>query len=147
MLEELSKRLEMRRLDYETLLQQEHTVEEIYSKFAHLQGRQQITVSVYGNALYFYIYPENFDFSEEKLIPYLSEVFSVVWAKRVSEDEVIYQAQFIWENKNIYINIMPRVKGTCRIIKVATGNTKMSSKWVEFEVPEFEYLVDCGEED
>ena len=147
MLEELSKRLEMRRLDYETLLQQEHTVEEIYSKFAHLQGRQQINVSIYGTALHFYIYPENFDFSEEKLIPHLSEVFAVEWSKSVCETEITYQAKFTWENKNIYLNIIPRVEGTCRIIKVATGNTKMSSKWVEVEVPEFEYLVDCGEED
>ncbi|MBU0791965.1 MAG: hypothetical protein KKC55_16075, partial [Gammaproteobacteria bacterium] len=87
---------------------------------------------------------------ELNIMPKLSDALGVRWSRIVNSDNLTYSSDLDDEYSDgyrIYLNVTVKVSDTCTIIKRGTGKTKTVSKYVEVEVEEFEYVVDCSEVD
>ena len=143
----LEERLKQRKKDYETLVRQEHFLEEIYEKLSHLVERDYLRASVHDTAIHIYIHPSGIDFTELTLIPALSDIFEAKWDKRILDSSIVYTTVIRKEGKStIFFNISPNIEGTCQFLKIPTGRVHKVRKQIEVDEPEYEIVMDCGEE-
>ena len=85
--------------------------------------------------------------SELNVINKLSEELGIKWNRTIMENHLSFSAIHTLPNGyKFHIEVLPNLEtDSCRIICKATGRTKKQSKYIEVDVPEIEYYLDCGE--
>lgn len=147
MIESLEKRLADHKEHFQKLQTSEYKCQRVIDQLPKDFFAENDNVTIYDDSAYFYLYPENIDDAELRIVPIISDLFGPHWSKTVERELVTYRFWHAVEGYYVSFNVTPRVKGTCQIIAVATGKTKRTRKWVDVEEPEVEYKVDCSDLD
>lgn len=106
------------------------------------------SINTYSDCVYVYVYVEDVEEAEMRIIPALSEVFEYgKWKSLVGQDSVSYEADFDSFGYTIHIRLHWKEvkKGTCSIMAFPTGRTRKVLKHVEIDEPIMEYKVNCSE--
>lgn len=153
------KTLEERRAEREKelikLLRAEQQTEDLLKRFPkELLLDEKSSLRVYAGHAYLELNPESLELTEIEILPNIAEEFGCKWSRYIGEGQIAYTTTIIEDlayqddikTFHLYVNIYPKIPGTCRIIKKLTGKTKIEHQHVSIEVPDFDYLIDCGEE-
>ena len=147
MIKSLNERIAARTEEFNKGIANEHNVQKVLDVIeAKMPLSEMDVVSVYDAYAYIYIHPKDFDAFEIEILPYISELFDVHWKRHVTQATISYNTSISENGSLIRVHASPRVPGTCKIISHPTGKMIKQQKYVEIDVPEVEYLVECFEE-
>jgi hypothetical protein len=138
----LEERLQEREDAHKALCDNEHAAEHHLNhiKALNLTSCEINGLSVYVEQVFLHLSIKNLDDFELEL-PKLSELFYSKWTKEVSKTNITYSLSA--DDLTLRATYYPLSSDTCRIIPHSTGRIRKESKWIEIEVPEIDYIIDC----
>ncbi len=141
-----NERVQKHRDNYDNMVRREGILEEVADKINHLIPYDKLEGDISNYVTYLYYETKDMEKLELEIIPTLSEMFNLTWTKRVDETLIIYTSSVDYDGESFYINLCLLPENSCKIVAKPTGKMQTISKWVEVEVPEVEYVVDCEED-
>lgn len=145
MITTLEERLEKRLKDYEEFVQREKEVYPLYAEINRVFP-DLCNLSIYSYGASILAWPKLAREEVEILLDTISDEFKLVWKRVVTKDEMRLESIYFVESYKIELRIYPKTLGTCRKVATPTGKMVKEHKFVEFEVPEMSYIIQCDEE-
>ena len=139
----LKERIRERAKELKELIKVEKAIDRVVPTFEKSLDCEAVC-SVYSRTALVYLYFDNPEVLEEKILPQLSKTFQCKWEKRVDKEQIVYTTTVHSSKIPIYVTIYCQPTNSCQIIAIPTGKTKTVTRTVQVEEPEYEYLVNCG---
>jgi len=142
-MEPLKERIKKRVKWFKNVIRTEKAIEDVITTIQNLTS-QEVIGSVYEQMAMLYVYLDDVEELESSILPSLSEVLKCKWEKRIDKQQVSYDTSFWTNGVPVYLTIHCKPTNSCQIIAVPTGKTKVVTRTIQVEEPEFEYIIDCG---
>ena len=149
----LEERLQTRKDEYEAVVKAEHTTEEVLTKLIPFFPEDStVSASIYKGDSFVYVSMTDVELFEESIITEISEEFNVDWQRTIYEESISHDSVIIVEREDegdfkVYLNVRSKPTNFCRITRVPTGKTKQVAKTVYVEEAEFDYLIECSDDE
>ena len=146
----LEERIADRVLEHEKILKAEHKLQNFLDRLIPaLQSSDVITGSAYNDNAFVYVSVDSLEDFEEHTINRLSDHFKMNWKREIDDFEVTYspESKLILNDYYIFLTIRATPTDSCKIVKVPTGKIVKISKYMEVEEAEYEYLVECSDDE
>jgi len=145
-MENLKERIRKRTKEFKEVIKTEKLIDFYIQELQNNLG--EVSGLIYPDSVFLNIYNQDIENVELKLT-HLSSTLNLKWNKTVDENEVIYNAtKYINKSESsqiiIFITIHCNKFNSCKIISIPTGRKICIEKTIIEEVPEYEYLIDCG---
>jgi hypothetical protein len=127
------------------LIESEKRVEALLTHLGDIAKESVSTHSPYWDSSHILFLSKDMFITELELIPLLSKTFGIKWDKTIHSSVIDYFSWFRINGHTFYFRVELTPEGTCTFKKRATGRVIQQHKLVD--VPEYEYIVDCSEED
>ena len=139
----LEERIRERIKSFKNTIKTEKAIEDTVITLQEI-FKDEIIGSVYERMAMLYVSFDDLEMLESDILPLLSNKLKCKWEKQIGKQQVSYATSF-WTNEvPIYLTIHCNPTNSCRIIAVPTGKTKIVTRTVQVEEPEYEYLINCG---
>lgn len=144
----LEVRVKERYEECERMIEGEKRAQVYADKLKDLFPSHCLAISVYEKTCYLYVFlpKEMTDEFEANLMEIVASRLDSKWERDVLDKQVRYTMMAYDKDQSytghLIVNLL--VPDSCTIVAIATGKMVKVSKYVEVEIPEVEYKVDCS---